>query len=162
MKNSICKFCFVLLFLACSILPGCEKADVEPGSLPVESKTIAPQLKGYPTIQASEKLPVVFNTIATGAEGTTYTGTVTATGGIVGNGTYVMPTKQMGMALHCDLELTFPDGTISIRMNCNMVTLDGVWKVLSGTGAYENLHGGGPLVMPDDVQEILTGDISWK
>src|SRR5688500_292779 len=123
MKNSISKICVVIIFLAYLILPGCKKADVEPGSLPAESKNIVTESKANPTIQASEKLPVVFATENTGGEGTTYFGTVTATGGIVANGTYVMPTKQMGMALHCDLELTLPDGTISIRMNCNMRTL---------------------------------------
>ena len=74
-------------------------------------------------------------------------------------GTYVMPTQQMGMALHCLLVLSLPAGTISIRLNCNLVTFNGVWKILEGTGAYQNLTGGGSLVMPNDTDEVLTGTV---
>jgi hypothetical protein len=106
--------------------------------------------------------PVVFFTTATSAEGTTYFGTVDATGGINATGSYVMPTEMHGLALHCTLMLTLPNGTLTIRMNCNMKTLDGRWKILEGTGAYQNAKGGGSLIMPNDTNEILTGNISWK
>jgi hypothetical protein len=106
--------------------------------------------------------PVVFSTSATSAEGTTYFGTVDATGGINTTGTHVMPTETHGMALHCTLMLTLPNGTLTIRMNCNMKTFDGRWKILEGTGAYQNARGGGSLIMPNDTDEILTGNITWK
>ncbi len=100
-------------------------------------------------------------TYGTGFDGiSTYTGTVRAQGAINASGTYVMPTEVIGMALHCLVEITFPDGTVTLRMNCNMVTFNGRWKVLEGTGAYRNLKGGGSLVMPNDNDEILTGSIS--
>ena len=92
-------------------------------------------------------------------EGSTYFGTVTATGAFQAAGTYEMPTEAHGMALHCIFLITFPNGTITIRMNCNMVTFDGVWQVLNGTGAYSNLKGGGSLIMPNDNDEILTGTV---
>lgn len=93
------------------------------------------------------------------ADGTTYIGNVTATGAINAQGTYVMPTEVIGSALHCTFILSFPNGTITIRMNCNLVTFKGVWKVLGGTGIYQNLKGGGSLIMPDDLEEYLFGTV---
>ena len=87
--------------------------------------------------------------------GSTYYGTVVASGAINATGTYVMPAEVLGNALHCIFELTFPTGTITIRMNCNMVTLNGRWQILSGTGAYQNLKGGGSLTMPGDDEELI-------
>ena len=92
-------------------------------------------------------------------QGSTYFGTVIISGAFNAVGTYEMPTQVHGMALHCTFNLTFPNGTITIRMNCNMVTFDGVWKVLDGTGAYSNLKGEGSLVMPNDDDEILNGTV---
>jgi hypothetical protein len=106
--------------------------------------------------------PVEFFTTITGVEGTTYTGIVEATGGIQATGTYRMPTKSLGMALHCELTLYLPGGTIMIKMNCNMHTFRGRWQIEGGTGAYSRLSGNGPLVMPDEIHEVLTGTIHWK
>ena len=94
-----------------------------------------------------------------GQPGPVYTGTVVMTGAINATGTFEMPTELHGMALHCTFELTLPDGNITIRMNCNMVTFNGAWTILGGTGAYQNLKGGGKLVMPNDTDEILTGTV---
>jgi len=93
------------------------------------------------------------------SDGTTYTGTVTAEGAINNSGTNIMYTELHGMALHCTIIMTFPDGTLAIQMNCNMTTFNGRWKTLEGTGAYANTKGEGSLVMPNDVDEILTGFI---
>jgi hypothetical protein len=93
------------------------------------------------------------------SDGTTYTGTVTAEGAINNSGTNIMYTQLLGMALHCTIIMTFPDGTLTIRMNCNMKTFNGRWKILEGTGAYANTEGEGSLVMPNDVDEVLTGFI---
>jgi len=130
----------------------CTESEVEPAVISTTS--------GTSDIRKQEK--VIFHTVATRAEGSTYFGTVKVTGGIKARGTYIMPTEEHGTALHCILFLHLPKGTIKIRMNCNMVTMNGQWKVLEGTCAYKNLKGGGSLVMPDDVQEILTGEIFWK
>ena len=121
--------------------------------------------KTIPTSSASKELtfraePITFfGSITSSDGGSTYFGTVTATGAINASGSFVMPTQVLGMALHCTFVLTFPNGTITIRMNCNMVTFYGVWKILEGTGAYQNLKGGGPLIMPNDFDEILTGTV---
>lgn len=105
---------------------------------------------------------ITFHTVSTSSEGSTYFGTVEVSGGITAQGTYTMPTELMGMALHCTLFLELPDGDITIRMNCNMVTFNGSWQILEGSGAYANLKGNGSLNMPDDVQEILIGKIRWQ
>ena len=96
------------------------------------------------------------NTIS--SDGINYTGDVELEGAINASGTYVMPTRVMGMALHCTFILDLPDGDITIRMLCNMNTLNGRWTVLSGTGAYQNLRGGGSLTMPG-IEEELTGTV---
>ena len=130
----------------------------------VSSFTKSAPIKGSNSIVTalSEKTPVTFFTRATSADGTTYYGTVEASGGIDATGTYVMPTEVHGMALHCLLIITFPDGTLTIRMNCNMRTGNGRWQILEGTGVYSELRGNGPLVMPNENDEILTGNIKWK
>ena len=97
----------------------------------------------------------------THAIGSTYYGTVEASGEINAIGTYVMPAKLLGNALHCIFELTFPTGTITIRLNCNMVTLKGQWQILYGTDAYQNLKGGGSLTMPGDDEELV-GSVRWN
>ena len=88
-----------------------------------------------------------------------YFGNVTLTGAINATGTYTMPTQVLGMALHCTFILTLPQGTITIRMLCNMHTLNGRWTVLDGSGAYQNLTGGGSLTMPG-TEELLIGNVS--
>ena len=88
-----------------------------------------------------------------------YFGNVTLTGAINASGTYTMPTQAFGMALHCIFILNLPQGTITIRMLCNMQTLNGRWTVLDGTGAYQNLRGGGSIFMAG-AEEVLEGNIS--
>ncbi len=126
---------------------------------------IISSFKTIPSASASKALnfdgaqPITIFATTSSAQGTTYFGPVTLSGAINASGTYVMPTQLMGMALHCNFMLTLPDGTITIRMNCNMDTFNGVWKILEGTGAYQNLKGGGSLVMPNDTDEVLTGTV---
>lgn len=112
----------------------------------------------------SDAEPVTVHATITGVEedGTTYTGVVEVSGTIDASGTFVMPTKALGMALHCILEVDLPDGDITFRLNCNMKTLNGQWKVLNGTGAYQELEGGGSLVMINNLtEEVMTGTIRW-
>lgn len=90
----------------------------------------------------------------------TSTGTVEVSGAFNATGTYEMQIAFLGNATHCNLVLTLPAaGTITIRMNCNLVTFNGVWQIIEGTGAYQNLKGNGSLVMPNDFDEILTGTV---
>jgi hypothetical protein len=87
-----------------------------------------------------------------------YFGDVEVEGAINASGTYTMSTQILGMALHCTFILDLPAGDITIRMLCNMHTLNGRWTVLSGTGAYQNLSGGGSLFMPG-IEEVLNGTV---
>jgi len=114
------------------------------------------------SIQQGGNAPVTIHTSITGVQpdGTTFTGTVSIIGAISQSGTFVMQTEAIGMALHCNLVLELPDGTLTIRMNCNMSTLNGRWKILSGTGSYDNTKGEGSLVMPVLTEEILIGVVS--
>ena len=123
--------------------------------------------ESFKTSKASalSKSPVTFLTSATSISesptGFIFLGTVTATGAINASGTYWMDVEFHGKsALHCVLVLTLPNGTITMRMNCNMMTGLGRWQVLDGTGSYQTLKGQGPLVMPNDIEEILTGTVS--
>jgi hypothetical protein len=151
----------VMLCLITFLTWSCSETDIEP--TPAFQAPNEASLNKVANAKSSNKKELIlFNTIATSAEGSTYFGTVEITGGINAKGTYIMPTETHGMALHCTLILTLPDGSITIDMNCNMKTSNGRWKVLAGTGSYENLEGVGSLVMPDDEREILTGSISWK
>ena len=100
----------------------------------------------------------ILSSNTTSSDGVTYVGNVQLTGAINASGTYVMPTEVLGMALHCTFILNLPQGTITIRMLCNMHTLNGRWTVLAGTGAYQNLQGGGSLTMPG-IEELLVGTV---
>ena len=100
----------------------------------------------------------ILSSNTTSSDGVTYVGNVQLTGAINASGTYIMPTEVLGMALHCTFILNLPQGTITIRMLCNMHTLNGRWTVLAGTGAYQNLQGGGSLTMPG-IEELLEGTI---
>ena len=115
--------------------------------------------KTIPSASASKAEAITIFATSPTAQGTTFSGPVTVSGAFDAKGSYVMPTQQIGMALHCLMVLSLPDGTISIRLNCNLVTFNGVWKILEGTGAYQNLKGGGSLVMPNDTDEVLTGTV---
>lgn len=107
---------------------------------------------------SGESLTIISSN-TTSLDGINYTGDVELDGAINASGTYVMPTQVLGWALHCTFILSLPNGTITIRMLCNMRTLNGRWTVLSGTGAYQNLRGGGSLTMPG-IEESLTGIVS--
>ena len=65
-----------------------------------------------------------------------------------------------GVRAHCVVILTAPDGTIIIHQECQFATSPpkGRWEIVSGTGAYANLRGNGPLLMPND-EEAMTGVI---
>ena len=103
--------------------------------------------------------------------------TFNATGGLSTNGTYVMDVDPRGFGtwgttLHCPTVLTNANGTITIRLDCRMILTSpttaggpGNWRVLSGTGAYANLHGQGTLTMDIDfvantAVETLVGQIN--
>ncbi len=78
---------------------------------------------------------------------TTTTGTFVATGAVVATGTTSMVININGMSVHCVDTLTSDAGTIVVHLDCNMHSMNGVWRVVSGTGAYADLKANGTLVM---------------
>ncbi|MEO6868274.1 MAG: hypothetical protein ABI168_01435 [Ginsengibacter sp.] len=98
-------------------------------------------------------------------------GTFSTTGALTISGTSTMdvnPIMANGTLVraHCVVVLTPSDGsgTITIHQECVYKTPmpQGRWEVVSGTGAYTNLKGNGPLTMPMQgglFGEAMTGSI---
>jgi hypothetical protein len=101
----------------------------------------------------------------------TLTGTFIATGGFNTSGTALMVVEPVGTdSIHCVYTMTAPDGTFILALDCEKPPkMNGVWKVIDGTGHYKHLRGRGSLVMmfPPDVpaealsEETMTGVIWW-
>lgn len=152
MKTLCFSLAKVIIFLL-PVLWGCSTEEVAPSSLKRDANA---------RIGASKEA-IRITTTATGMlNDYTFVGTVQIEGAITATGTYVMPIEFKGQTYHCLVYITIPGhGTITVRENCSAVTMNGVWKVLAGTGHYVDLEGGGNLVMPDDIHEILTGGVTW-
>jgi len=89
-------------------------------------------------------------------------GTFTTSGALTisGDATMHVGFNADGIRAHCVVTLIAPNGTIIIHQECQFATSPpkGRWEIVSGTGAYANLRGNGPLLMPDD-EEAMTGVI---
>ena len=98
------------------------------------------------------------------------TGTFTTSGALTISGAATMhldcpanPIRPDGTICHCVVRLIASDnsGTIVIHQECQFATspAKGRWEIVSGTGAYANLNGNGPLTMPGCCTEAMTGFI---
>ena len=101
-------------------------------------------------------LPITIVQISTAFDeenGYTETGTFTTSGCIRTSGTFVMDVIFVADSFYCTNKLIAPEGTITTNMKCSATTMTGSWEILSGTGRYNRLNGGGTLVMqfPPDV-----------
>ena len=89
-------------------------------------------------------------------------GTFTTGGALTisGDATMHVGFNADGIRAHCVVTLIASNGTIIIHQECQFATSPpkGRWEIVSGTGAYTNLRGNGPLLMPDD-EEAMTGVI---
>ena len=96
--------------------------------------------------------PVTITAVFPTMDGLHWTGTFTTTGALDITGSAVMDINpnHNGVRAHCVVELTAPDGTITIHQECEFKTKPpkGQWQIVDGTGAYENLKGNGSLTMP--------------
>ena len=64
------------------------------------------------------------------------------------SGTYVMNVEFYGQAFHCTTTFTPAGGDqFTTFSECQMTTLTGQWRVISGTGVYANLSANGSIVM---------------
>lgn len=115
-------------------------------------------------------LPITIVQISTAFDeenGYTETGTFTTSGGIRTSGTFVMDIIFVADSFYCTNKLIAPEGTFTTDMKCSATTMTGSWEILSGTGRYKRLNGGGTLVMmfPPDVPpgalgvETLSGQV---
>jgi hypothetical protein len=86
------------------------------------------------------------------------------------SGTTSMDVRVVGNTFHCVHTWTASDGsTLIINSDCNMMTLNGQWRVVYGDGMFANFFAQGSLVMAlngfdlDGVQyqvaEILSGTV---
>jgi hypothetical protein len=102
-----------------------------------------------------------------------FTGTWTATGAIADSGTLIEPIVNFvdSHQLHIERVFTGAQGTITIRIQSTVTGVvggtgyfTGNWVVVSGTGAYANLHGEGlraATATSGIVTETLTGNVHF-
>ena len=118
------------------------------------------------TLAASGSTTITLNSFATE--------TFTATGGVVcPSGTATTDFHKFGGgpvagSFHLTKTLVCSDGSGSFTIVVNAATVfgspddQGGWAVLSGTGAYATLHGGGNVVgtyVPDGIIDVYTGSL---
>jgi len=98
-------------------------------------------------------------------------GTFTASGALGDQtGTATMdigPLTPTGQVAHCTVVLTFSDGTINIKQECEFANAQvypnnkGQWQITGGTGAYAGVKGNGITTMPpfqEDMTGVITGN----
>ncbi len=86
---------------------------------------------------------------------TSAVGTFTMSGAIETSGFESQVFRMAGITLHCEHTLVDTVGTIIIHSDCNFITLEVQWRVVSGTGAYSGLkaNGGGFMEFTNDPTE---------
>jgi len=93
-----------------------------------------------------------------------FTGTI---GTVPVSGTTHMEVRVVGQTFHCTHTWVSGASTLVFDSDCNMMTLNGQWRDVSGTGIFANFFAQGSLFMDLDgydldgvtyqVAEILTG-----
>jgi hypothetical protein len=119
-------------------------------------------LSGFKQDNVNAKMarqPVTITAVFSIFDGPHWTGTFTTSGALTVSGDAVMDIglNQNGVRAHCVVELTAPDGTITIHQECEFKTNPpkGEWQIVSGTGAYANLKGNGSLTMPPATEAMV-------
>ena len=90
-----------------------------------------------------------------------YPGTFYTHGALEIQGTVTMEVDATNYPiLHCFYTFVAPEGTFTVKEHCTFANSPAVgrWKIVSGTGAYENLRGNGSALMPGN-QENWVGFI---
>ena len=116
-----------------------------------------------PSASALTRTPVTITGVYDFSTFPDVTGTFTTTGALTISGPTTMHVglNENGARAHCVVTLIAPDGVIVIHQECVFTTSppQGRWEIVSGTGAYANLRGNGPLTMPPPTTEAMTGFI---
>jgi hypothetical protein len=82
------------------------------------------------------------------AVGVLVQGTFTSTKGLVTSGTYTMDVVHTGInTIHCTTTCVTDKGSFQTLSDCELVNSTGVWDIVNGKGAYEDLQGHGTLLM---------------
>src|SRR5881394_2956174 len=113
-----------------------------------------------PSASATTPTPVTITAVYDFSTFPDVTGTFTTTGALTISGPSTMHVglNENGRRAHCVVTLIAPDGVIIIHQQCEFATSPpaGRWEIVSGTGAYANLRGNGPLTMPPPTTEAMT------
>ena len=117
-----------------------------------------------PSASASTPTPVTITAVFDFTNFPNVSGTFTTTGALTISGPATMHVDflgTLGTIAHCVVTLIASNGTIVIDQQCQFATSPprGRWEIVSGTGAYANLRGNGPLTMPPPTTEAMTGVI---
>src|SRR6266508_5314836 len=117
-----------------------------------------------PSASASTAAPVTITATFDLSGFPDVTGTFITSGALTISGPCTMHVELNpfnGIRAHCVVTLIAPDGNIIIHQECQFATSppSGRWEIVSGTGAYANLNGNGPLTMPPPTTEAMTGFI---
>jgi len=107
--------------------------------------------------------------VPTSATSGVVSGTWSAIGAVTDAGTYTETVEFLGHSIHVVKQLTGSQGTIVLEGQgvydvvaggTLAVFRAGSWRFAGGSGAYENLHGGGePLATADSFGSFLTGQV---
>jgi hypothetical protein len=135
----------------------------------VATATVCLLLAAPMTVGAAGSTTITLNSFSSGE-------TFTATGGVVcPSGTATTDFRKFGGSFasaagsfHLTKTLVCADGSGSFTIVVNAAVVfgsptdQGGWAVLSGTGRYASLHGGGKLVgtyVPDGIIDVYTGSL---
>ena len=95
-----------------------------------------------------EPTSVWLTTTTTGGTPNAKIGTFAASPELGTRGTYLMIIVHTGMAFHCTTTFSpYSGGQFTTQSNCEMTLLEGQWRVISGTGAYQDLEANGSIIM---------------
>ena len=111
---------------------------------------------------ANPPTPVTITGVYTSGALPTVTGTFTSSGALEISGTTTMTVGRFANVAHCTQTLEASDVSITILSNCQFSTMTGSWRIVSGTGAYENLQGNGRLVMTFPAGVIVIESFTGK
>lgn len=128
------------------------------GTMPFISNDLS-AVKLFKIVNNNHPTDVWLTTTTTGGTANAKTGTFTASSELGTRGTYLMIIVHTGMAFHCTTTFSpSSGGQFVLQSNCEMTLLDGQWRVISGTGAYQDLEGNGSIVMTPG-HEFCTGKV---
>ena len=145
-----------------------QRAGLRRSTLTIAQLVIIAGLVLAAPASAARPQPQQFRTIGNLTGPTTASGTWTATGLVEATGTYTETFRVAGETIHAEKVLVSASGTIVIRTQALLVSLDactvtfgaGSWRISDATGAYAGVKGGGtPQGTCTSRANVCTGSI---